>query len=663
MSSQDIYARVPLVAHRREIRLLALAPGTGENALRGDLFVESLNYDDLYYIAISYTWSGSVGGNTIIISGIPLLITKNLELALRRIRGPSRPKNLWVDAICINQNDAEEKGVQVSLMGDIYASATRTTVWLGEKSAQSDVAMDFIRSRRRDSHSYDSDTDQGLRLAVAELFGREWWTRVWVIQEALLSRRVIFMCGDREVDLVYFIQLVQGKGFKTAFLTEDRPEDPQILAKRSSQDMTPNEGFEHAKQLSGQSFIEILTSWYTYKQQAETSGLNLMDLTLLTYGFKASMQRDKILALLGLATPEARLWIIPDYSVAMSDSLLLTRLTAYFLQFSSQPLRIAWHCPATDCPSWVPDWTAIDSKVIIAMKNDVRECDYDDPSQLDERLPSPESPEAKFNPRLEPPFQELKRYQEPSTLLVHGLIIDQVLIACQIPSALDATGHYSSAAALSIKAKLREWESLMFKWHPSIFESRKSSRKHKRATELSPQEPALSNRKLKALYIKLLAGHFTDVNMKLANYDVEMFSEVDDRDTELIDAYKEWMVSPGQDICGSCINKNTSPYSDCSRCRLPTGPKELGVKIIALNAGKRLLLTEYGEYFARDCAVNEGDVICALWHVLPLFLLRRIGDDYWTLVGQHQDGDFFRFRSWLYYKNQFADANRVFRLK
>lgn len=658
MSSQEIYARAPLVAERREIRILALAPGTGDDALRGDLFVDSLNYDDLHYIALSYTWSGPPEGNIIIIGGLPLRITKNLELALRRIRGPSRPKNLWVDAICINQNDIEEKSVQVSLMGDIYASATRTTVWLGEKSSQSDVAMDFIRSLRGDSHSYDSDADQVLTLAIAELLGRQWWTRVWVIQEALLSRHVILMCGDREVNLVYFIQLVQGKGFRNAFLTENGAEEPQRLAKRSSQDMAPKKDCEHPKQLSGQSFIEILTIWYIYKQQAETSGLNLMDLTLLTHSFKASVQRDKIFALLGLATPEARLWIIPDYSDVMSDSLLLTRITAYFLQFSSQPLRIAAYCPATNCPSWVPDWTAIDSEVIKAMRNDDREHGYDNPSPSYEWLSSPDSPTAKFNPRLEPPFQELERYQEPSTLLVHGFIVDKVQIAIQIPSALDTTGHYSSAAAPSIKAKFREWESLMFKWQ--------SSERQRMTIDLSSQEVAQSNRKLKASIIKHLAGHLNCGTMEYAVWSVEFahLYELDDEDRELIDGYEEWMLSPGQDICDSCINKNSSPCSDCSRCNLPRGPKELGLKIISRNAGKTLFLTELGNHFVRECAVKEGDVICALKHTFPFFILRRVGDEYWTLVGHHQnEGDFWVKFEWYFKESVTASKNEVFILK
>ena len=626
MSSQEIYARAPLDADRREVRILTLAPGTGDDALRGDLFVESLNYDDLHYTAISYTWSGPIEGSTIIIGGIPLRITENLELALRRIRGPSRPKNLWVDAVCINQNDVEEKNIQVSLMGDIYASATRTTVWLGEKSTRSDVAMEFIRSLRGDSHSYDSDADKGLTLAIAELLGREWWTRIWVIQEALLSRRVIFMCGDREVDLVYFIQLVQGKGFRNAFLTVDGPEEPQIIAKRSFQDMTLKEECKHPKQLSGQSFIEILTKWYTYKQQAETSGLNLMDLMLLTHSSKASVQRDKIFALLGLATPEARLWIIPDYSDTMSDSFLLTRITAYFLQFSSQPLRFALHCPAADCPSWVPDWTAIDSEVVKAMKNDV-------PNQLDERLPSPDSPVAKFNPQFEPPFQELKRYQEPSALLVHGSIVDQVRIAIQIPSALDATGHYSSVAVSSIKAKLREWESLMFEWY---FPSR-NKLKHKKAEEHSLQETALFSHKFIVSMIKHLVGDRIIEIEKYAPWFVEFahLCALGVEARELIGVYEEWMLSPGQDICESCIVRNSSPGSDCSKCMLPKGPKELDLKIIALNAGKTLFVTDGGNLSVRDCAVKEGDVICALWHAFPSFILRRVGDEYWRLIDLH----------------------------
>ncbi|CAF9928005.1 MAG: hypothetical protein ALECFALPRED_003926 [Alectoria fallacina] len=67
----------------------------------------------------------------------PLPITENLKSALHRIRGPNRPKNLWVDAFFINQNDFEEK------------NGYEKMVWLGEKSADSDLAMDSMWSLRQ----------------------------------------------------------------------------------------------------------------------------------------------------------------------------------------------------------------------------------------------------------------------------------------------------------------------------------------------------------------------------------------------------------------------------------------------------------------------------------------------------------------------------------
>ena len=238
MASQDIYAQAPLVTEQREIRILSLAPGIGNSVLRGDLIVESLNDDDLHYTALSYTWSGPISQSSIIIGRVPLHITENLELALRRIRRPYHPKNMWIDAICINQSDNEEKSVQVFLMGDIYANAARTIVWLGEQSANSDMAMDFIHALRQKSRDEDSgddslsddedphadDTRKGISdsnqialQAVTNLMQRQWWTRIWVIQEALKSRRVTVVCGAKEVDIAYFAQLVKARKLRSGF--------------------------------------------------------------------------------------------------------------------------------------------------------------------------------------------------------------------------------------------------------------------------------------------------------------------------------------------------------------------------------------------------------------------------------------------------------------
>lgn len=420
MASEDVYAQAPLVIEQREIRILSLAPGIGDSALRGDLIVGSLNYDDLHYTALSYTWSGPVSQRSIIVGGVPLQITENLALALLRIRGRDRPKNMWIDAICINQNDNEEKSVQVLLMGDIYAIAARTIVWLGEQSADSDMAMDFIYSFRQrgtyqldnysdedssdkgssdeenvgdgyssdedrrdedttdeddsggpisdenssdddesgeknthaedtfiqaeDPHEGISDAHQSALQAVTDLMQRQWWTRIWVVQEAPKSHRVTVVCGAKEVDIAYFAQLFKGKKVK------ELRKGIQVVSQPKEPPLPLEQLFVGMLLTSEQPFVEILSDWYLRKSQTETGGFSLMDLTLLTQRFQASVQKDRIYALLGLVTPDARSWIVPDYSDAMSYRIILVRLTAYFLHFSSRPLRFASHCRATDCP-------------------------------------------------------------------------------------------------------------------------------------------------------------------------------------------------------------------------------------------------------------------------------------------------------------------------
>ena len=192
MESRKVYLQAPIKKELREIRILALAPGTYDATLQGSFEVESLDYDDIHYTAFSYTWSGPISEKTIQISQAPLRITENLAAALRRFRGPVRTKRIWVDAICISQSDDEEKGFQVALMGDIYRNASRTWVWLGEESDDSDAAIDSILSFRDFSdfpekgEDHEAPKNEIRHLnhpevhwqAVFHLLERPWWRRI-----------------------------------------------------------------------------------------------------------------------------------------------------------------------------------------------------------------------------------------------------------------------------------------------------------------------------------------------------------------------------------------------------------------------------------------------------------------------------------------------------
>ncbi|CAF9938934.1 hypothetical protein IMSHALPRED_001144 [Imshaugia aleurites] len=665
MTSQDVYAHAPLATPRREIRILVLAPGTDDNILRGDLIVESLNYDDLHYTALSYTWSGPVSERAIIIDGVPFRITENLKLVLLRIRGPTRPKNVWVDAICINQDDLEEKNVQVHLMGDIFASATRTVLWLGEKSADSDVAMDFIgslRQRTRNQLYGVSAADPTSLRAVTDLMRRKWWTRIWVIQEALMSRRIVVQCGAKQADIVNFVRLVDAKELEGRSLMKYESEQPNTL--------------------SEQPFIGILREWYAHRQQIEAGGLSLRALMPLTHGFQASLRKDRIFALLGLATPDARSHIIPDYSDAVPDRLILTRLTMYFLRDSIEPLRSACHCRAIDCPSWVTDWMNFDGRFIKSAA-----------------LPSPGGETSRHDLKFEPPIESLTRYQEPSTLLVHGMVIDRVQIAVHIPSLHGVTSYAFETQAESIKARTNEWVSAMVEYLEAY---------HSANDNLFIEDPwappwwkVTQAQILKASLITYIARAGASHSIQgvqefeyrrkevklmlwyqqLRNIARGFLSEDDMR--EAITNFEVWVQHPS---CPQSSKPRTrdrrlgrNTYETCNDtcvllggcfcvcCVEAVGRSEwLGQDIVGENAGRTLFLTERGWHFEEKFAVHKGDIICWLSHPRSVdgsvFVLRESDRTHWTLIGHFSELD-VGFVGLIEHLRESAAKREIFRLR
>jgi len=80
----------------------------------------------------------------IVINGFTTAITKSLELALRALEAYKAGRKLWIDQICINQQNPDEKVLQIPLMGDIYALAEQSVSWLGQSKNGSDKALDIL---------------------------------------------------------------------------------------------------------------------------------------------------------------------------------------------------------------------------------------------------------------------------------------------------------------------------------------------------------------------------------------------------------------------------------------------------------------------------------------------------------------------------------------
>jgi len=115
---------------KRQIRVLIVHPGDFDQPPNCNLKICSLD-EKPFYDALSYTWGGLEEPESITLNGSTWEITSNLGQALRHLRPADKSLNIWVDALCINQIDKEERGSQVEFMGDIYRGAAHVRAWIG----------------------------------------------------------------------------------------------------------------------------------------------------------------------------------------------------------------------------------------------------------------------------------------------------------------------------------------------------------------------------------------------------------------------------------------------------------------------------------------------------------------------------------------------------
>ncbi|RYP15255.1 hypothetical protein DL765_005830 [Monosporascus sp. GIB2] len=234
-----------------------------------------------------------------------LPVTANLYAALLRLRDRYIERVIWVDAICINQEDKEERGHQVRSMAEIYCKANRVIVWLGEAEAEDHDTLMAIRAAGDEStKSSDSKTSQ---QAVLALLNRPWFRRIWVLQEVAAARHVRIMCGSTELDGYAFCLGLE------AYPGLQNPIRPvTYLMKRS-----------------------IFRPKYRIDPLGRVSlGIcPLSELIEMYHTHEATERRDKVFALLGMSSdaPSAveAAGLSPDYGIPWGE--LLKQLVHFFL--------------------------------------------------------------------------------------------------------------------------------------------------------------------------------------------------------------------------------------------------------------------------------------------------------------------------------------------
>jgi len=355
----------PLDTSKPQIRLIHITPGKGDDPIHCKFVVAELEeyggQSSLKYDALSYEWGSQLSQREIVVDGIPLMVGANLWNALHELREP-RPTRLityklstpiWIDAICINQQELMERNFQVGMMDMIYRNADCVRVWLGPEDMHSNKAINLLRKigvviravehhvtieerfgtgdetayrhfifpveRRLELHKYfptysETATDYTTSIkywkqqwekllcaddeewsALARLLNRTYWSRIWIVQEFVLPQRKILHCGTDILDTTDIeIGLDQ-------ISTTDARKYPKTRDSICRIQTSP-----------GTLIIKYAAPWLREHR-------SLVEIISMCKSSKASEPHDKIYAILGLAHDIWHLDIQVDYSKPISE--------------------------------------------------------------------------------------------------------------------------------------------------------------------------------------------------------------------------------------------------------------------------------------------------------------------------------------------------------
>ncbi|KAI0107265.1 heterokaryon incompatibility protein-domain-containing protein [Nemania sp. FL0031] len=360
-----------------QMRLLILEPGRGNTLLECQLVRCSIS-DSIRYEALSYAWGNTTSQHMMKCNGEMLSITENLESALKHLRHPLARRVLWIDAICIDQEDAKERGHQVQLMSRIFSQAERVIVWLGEETSDVKGAFSVTPNRgyflgpegialvaperKPRSSTLDFTMDNaavslsdGDLLPLVRLLERPWFRRLWVLQEAALAKSVILHCGKRRVGWDQFSDTLNQ--LKSKWIVFDS--------------FTPEAAIG----------VETVLEIEKIRSGTEQS---LRYVLLGTYSAECRENKDKVYGVLSLGrdyNPKRRdsldetdntAVLEPDYTISTYEAFL--RLATWGIRTYGAPDVLS--CTSrTDIeplselqglPSWVPDWTRLDNNMPFA---------------------------------------------------------------------------------------------------------------------------------------------------------------------------------------------------------------------------------------------------------------------------------------------------------
>lgn len=345
-TTQYKYRKLP----EEHIRLFMLFPGESGAPLKGAIYCVPFDEAGIYR-TLSYVWGDKEQQKHALVTPEGSVeITVSLKTILERLRTRKNSVTLWVDALCINQANADEKAHQIRMLPEIFQEAACTMAFLGCDS-DSDAAIemllqvrakDVVKSKPKaewpeglpvvDQSWQEHRTpplDSAIWADVKALFSRAWFRRVWIVQEVVIAPTVKVICGKWMIewhDLFAAMEIVD--------------QEHESL----SHDLRP--------------WIPFLT---LAKHREWEARLKRWPLYLLLENYRyvdSSLKRDRFFALMGLAEDGNRDEFSPNYK-AKFEAIALRVAEGFLAQGQGMKLlyRAGLTAQSDRFPSWLPDWT------------------------------------------------------------------------------------------------------------------------------------------------------------------------------------------------------------------------------------------------------------------------------------------------------------------
>lgn len=617
----DISTAVPLYASlsgNKSFRLLALEPASPEEELRTRLITVTID-SGLPYEAISYTWGDPSDKTNLHCNNTTVLIPRNLENVLKRLRHSDQSRYVWADSVCINQDDILERSEQVSIMRDIYQNANRVLVWLGtDENDQSSTAFaavcSIVRIWRPEGDITRFSTyanllepmdDDGIAQvsnvvnqesweALRALFEVTYFRRFWIIQELALGSSAVVFWGDHSISWG-LVGVCAAWMMTSGWSFGDAPIDAAFNA-----------------------FLIYILPLAEKSRISSFSKLDLSAVLGTTMGrFESTDARDRIYALLGMVLagndPSADLLLKPDYSQDLCS--VYTHAARQILEHDKhlRVLSTVQHGSEIDStyPSWVPRWDQPLAAEPIALRSE--HGFYANGGEL--FSPSPET----FS-------------SDGQSLILNGLICRRIE---------DVSEELKKGNIGFHVLKKRSHVEAMTKMIHDLNDEKKQLRASWSATLEKFNLFGFSNPELQAEYLASDKGLAVNLDTQAGKYGNREVIEVIGKDRAQTDHLGEFLLYWRERVSWKMEelrHPSMEPFWELMDHQT-TYMKERALCAMNTFAGRKIFLSDDGTPGLGPAATQPGDVVAVLFGGIVPFVLRPFesgsdGKTRWKLVGE-----------------------------